>query len=82
MSNKGGQPLAQVDLSALRERLGVSGGALPVLDGLDQADVERLCGLVDKARQRQGKDLESASEEALKHVPALLRGAVRKLLFG
>ncbi len=67
------------DLTALHDRLG--GGDLSALNKLDEADVERLCQLFDAARTQQAETLQQASEQALKHIPALLRPAVRKLLF-
>jgi hypothetical protein len=40
-----------------------------------------LSRLVAEARERQRKEVELAIDTALSHIPAVLRGAVRKLLF-
>ncbi|MFD4244428.1 hypothetical protein ACFWP3_22960 [Streptomyces sp. NPDC058525] len=49
--------------------------------GLDAGDVARLADAVRGQRERQADGLNEAAEEALKLVPALARGAVRKVLF-
>ncbi|RZO84931.1 MAG: hypothetical protein EVA65_07930 [Oceanococcus sp.] len=67
------------DLSELKTRLGDA--ELGALAELDESDVARLCQLFDAAREHQATTLQQASEQALKHIPALLRPAVRKLLF-
>ena len=56
-----------------------------VPDGLATlTDEERiaLAGLVRDARRRQSEALDGAIEEALGIVPRLVRGPVRKILFG
>lgn len=42
---------------------------------------DRLARLVIEARKRQQREVQLAIDSALTHIPALLRGAVRKLLF-
>lgn len=73
--------MATPDLSELRELMGPAAEQLPALQGLDQSDADRLAGLLSSAQQKQREMILEASEEALGHVPALLRKAVRKLLF-
>ena len=73
--------MAKADLSALEADLGTSLDGIKGLKGLDQADVDRVQGLLHKAIAQQKREVEEASEQALTHIPALLRGAVRKLLF-
>lgn len=73
--------MATADLSALRELMGPAAAQLPPLWSLDQPDADRLAGLLRSAQQQQRQMILEASEEALGHVPALLRKAVRKLLF-
>lgn len=68
-----------MDLKELQQRLG--GVELSFADKLDASDIERYGDLLAQASQQQAQTLQQASEDALKHVPALLRGAVRKLLF-
>ncbi len=69
----------RMTLDELQQRLG--GAQLSFADKLDEGDRERLVKLFDRASQQQAEALRAASEDALKHVPALLRGTVRKLLF-
>lgn len=52
------------------------------LTGLKQAEVEKLLAALAAAKQRQRAALQNSTEAALSHVPMLLRGAVRKVLFG
>jgi len=57
------------------------GGPLP--DGiaaLDDAVKQDLAKALDHARRRQSAALVKAGEEGLRYVPALLRGAVRKVV--
>lgn len=64
-------------LAALRAQLG---GVLP--KGAEQLGEERAAALAGKlraARERQRAELDQALNQALSHVPLLLRGAVRKL---
>lgn len=54
-------------------------------DGLSTLTDEELTDLADllhDAKQRQSEALEGAIEEALGIVPRLVRGPVRKVLFG
>lgn len=63
--------------TALRRRLGDD---VRALDELPDEAVTALKAAFDDARRRQGRALTAASEEALGHLPLLLRGAVRKVL--
>ena len=49
--------------------------------GLTDADRERLAGLVGDARRRQAEALDRAIDGGLRHIPRLLRGTVKALLF-
>ena len=56
-----------------------------VPDGLEALTDEELTDIVDRlhdAKLRQSEALEVAMEQALEIVPRLLRGPVRKILFG
>lgn len=53
----------------------------PALEGMDAADLDAFAETVLAARRHQRKQLERALEDALAHLPALLRGPVRKILF-
>ncbi len=59
------------------------GGHVP--DGLAKltdAQLSAFTGMLREAKQRQSGALESAVEEALEIVPRMVRGPVRKILFG
>jgi hypothetical protein len=63
---------------ALRAQLG---GKLP--DGLRKLDSEQLQSLADAVRQArhvQAEALGAAGDRALRHVPRLLRGPVRRIV--
>lgn len=62
---------------------GELGGTQPPASfaGLDAGELARLAGALKAERARQAEGLNQAAEEALKLVPALARGAVRKVLF-
>ncbi|MFD9410349.1 hypothetical protein ACFWBN_25500 [Streptomyces sp. NPDC059989] len=49
--------------------------------GLGAGELTRLADALHAERGRQADGLNEAAEEALKLVPALARGAVRKVLF-
>ncbi|WP_330329907.1 hypothetical protein OHS33_09325 [Streptomyces sp. NBC_00536] len=52
-----------------------------VFAGLSGGELGRLADAVRGERERRAAGLGEAAEEALKLVPALARGAVRKVLF-
>lgn len=58
----------------------IGGGTLTGLDALDADDLQALTDAMRKARRSQQQQLAHALEAALGHVPALLRGPVRKIL--
>ncbi|MGW6710140.1 hypothetical protein ACWGDE_35355 [Streptomyces sp. NPDC054956] len=62
---------------------GELGGARPPASfaGLDGGELARLADALKAERARQAEGLGEAAEEALKLVPAIARGAVRKVLF-
>jgi hypothetical protein len=66
----------------LRAELGAAGADLPELATIDAAARRRLAQTVREARQRQRAALLASAEQALQHVPALLRGVVRRVLLG
>lgn len=66
---------------SLNDWLGDEPAARRATDALDSADRERLLALAEQAHRKQTATLIEATEASLKHVPALLRPAVRKLLF-
>ena len=70
--------MAQQRPRTLSEELGDA--ALPGLDTLSAPEQQALAEAVRNARRRQQAQLAQAFEAALAHVPALLRGPVRKIL--
>lgn len=59
------------------------GGPLPPgLETLTKPQLEKLATAFANAKQQQRAALAASTEAALGHVPMLLRGAVRKVLFG
>lgn len=59
------------------------GGRIPEgLEVLSAAELATLAGLLREARRRQARELDEGVEESLDFVPRLVRGPVRKILFG
>lgn len=61
--------------------------ALPGLDPailkiLSAADQQKLLDAINGARRAQDDEYRNAFDDALSHVPFLLRGAVRKIIAG
>lgn len=57
----------------------------PVPDGLQAlsaAELAVLAGLLAAAKRRQAQELAEGVEDSLNFVPRLMRGPVRKILFG
>jgi len=52
------------------------------LDALSAKELTVLADLLRDAKQRQAEDLNVGVEESLNFVPRLMRGPVRKILFG
>jgi len=65
---------------ALESELG--GRAPDGLAALADAQLRAFTDLLHDAKRRQSEALESATEEALEIVPRMVRGPVRKILFG
>lgn len=63
----------------LAAELGV--GELPALNALSDEDLAVVTTMLREARRRQQRQLASAFEAALAHIPMLLRTPVRKILF-
>ncbi len=69
-------------IDALRAELGPGAGKLPDLSSVPDPALNAFIAAVQAARRQQRKLLQDSSEHALRLVPALLRPAVRKILFG
>lgn len=62
--------------SELRDRL----GDLGAIERLDDAQAEALRDAIAEARKTQARTLAAARDDALGHIPRLLRGSVRRVL--
>ncbi len=49
--------------------------------GLDAAAGERLLSLVNEAKERQSEAVDAAIDGGMGHIPRLLRGPVKAVLF-
>lgn len=59
------------------------GGPIPEgLQALSADQLQTLAGLLAAAKARQAQELRQGVEESLEIVPRLMRGPVRKILFG
>lgn len=62
---------------------GELGGPLPEgLEELSGKELQKLADLLAAAKARQAQELEEGVQESLDFVPRLMRGSVRKILFG
>jgi len=52
------------------------------ITALDDADLARLTATLRAAREHQTAALEAATDQGLAFIPKLLRGTVKKVLFG
>ena len=52
------------------------------LEVLEEADLRHLASAIREAETRQVEELRGAGDRALRYVPPLLRGVVRKAMFG
>ena len=52
------------------------------LEALAEEDLRRLAAAIREAETRQLDELRGAGDRALRYVPPLLRGVVRKAMFG
>jgi hypothetical protein len=68
---------------ALRALEDALGGRPPAgLEALTDAQLRAFTDLLRETKQRQSRGLEAAVEQALEIVPRMVRGPVRKILFG
>ena len=59
------------------------GSSVPAgLDVLTEDELQGFAAMIRVARRRQSEELELAVDQALDIVPRLLRGTIRKMLFG
>lgn len=69
-------------LDALRAELGPAASQLPDLSAVPEPALAAFVEAVRSAKRQQRELLERSAEHSLRLVPALLRPAVRKVLFG
>ncbi|HEU0317290.1 MAG TPA: hypothetical protein VFR49_08170 [Solirubrobacteraceae bacterium] len=72
--------MSQAFRRILKPELG--GGVPDGLGVLSDDELDEFAGIVRAAKRRQSQELELAVEQALDIVPRLLRGTMRKILFG
>jgi hypothetical protein len=58
----------------------IRGAAPPTVAALDPAQVDDLAQAVAEARRRQAAEIAAAGDQALSHIPRLLRVAIRKVV--
>lgn len=64
----------------LREQLGQE--VVEGLGALSEDQLALLASALSEARKAQSEALNDAAERSLRHVPRLLRGAAKKIVFG
>ena len=71
-------------MSAAFDRLARELGASPPsgFDDLSAAELTKLGDLLQQAREQQSAALQEALEGGLRFLPRLVRGAVKRVLFG
>lgn len=74
--------MSQSALDSLRRELGASAAKLPDLSAVPEAALQDFVVAVQAAKREQRKLLAASAEHSLRLVPALLRPAVKKVLFG
>ena len=52
------------------------------LEGLAGDELEHLAGLLREAKARQARELDTGVDGSLDFIPRLVRGPVRRILFG
>ena len=56
------------------------GQTIPELDALSAADQKKLAADLNQAHKQHDAVLKKSMDDALSHIPFLLRGAVKKIL--
>ena len=72
-----GKPLIHVAPTDRR-----AGELMAILAALDPTEQERLCEAIDATLARQRRELAESTEKGLDFIPRLLRGPVKKAIFG
>jgi hypothetical protein len=70
--------VAEDGLQALEAQLGAA--APEGLARLSDAQLRDLAGAVTEARRRQASELAAAGDQALRHIPRLLRVPIRRVM--
>lgn len=71
---------SEASLQRLAESLGRQPSEFQALGSLQPAQIDLLSNAVVQTQQRQREALAKAIEDALGHIPMLLRGPVKKVL--
>lgn len=82
LSSRNGEGMGATAVDELKKELGAAASRLPDLSRVPEAALKDLVQDVRAAKAHQRALLEQSAEHSLRLVPALLRPAVRKVLFG
>lgn len=74
--------MASSTLKEVSQELRVDGAQLKYLEVLSDAEQSAFRDSIRAAKRKQKDALKAATEHSLSYIPALLRGAVRRILFG
>lgn len=69
-------------LDELRAELPLNVNVQTFLDALDDKRRDQLAGIINQAVASQDQRIDAAGDEALRLVPKVFRGSVKKMLFG
>lgn len=69
-------------LNALRAEIPMNTDVQRFFDGLDENAREQLAELVSSALAQQSQRIDEAGDNAVRMVPRVFRGPVKKMLFG
>lgn len=70
----------QASVELLADNLGLPSQDLASFELLDEEQIAHLIAALEEAEARQGSALDDAIQNALSHVPALLRKPILKIL--
>lgn len=70
------------DVEGLDVELQLDADAALLVDSLAPAELRRLSGLLDEARAIEAADVDAAVDAMVSAIPPVVRGRVRKIVFG
>ena len=72
--------VVETEINRLAETIGLESSELAAFELLDAQQIEHLAGALRDAQARQSDELETAIQQALSYVPALMRRPILKIL--